>query len=153
MQKFLTRFLLSPYLDQNVTLHVDFCPVCLLKTEHDENGGEYRCRETAGFIALGFSTRCKPSESWMEIIQEDYFKNIYTHRIVRTICANNFIRKLKDSKFRFAITSRLQKCDRTRHPCSKTSHMVWYEISKFRGSCSFIAYLIDTSWLKVIPLM
>lgn len=63
-KQLVTRFLLFPYLDQNVTVHVDFWPVCLLKTEHDENGGEYKCKETAGFIALGFSTRCKPIESW-----------------------------------------------------------------------------------------
>lgn len=52
-----TRFRFSPYFDQNVTLHKVFCPVCLLKTEHEENGGEYKCNETAGFTVLGFSTR------------------------------------------------------------------------------------------------
>lgn len=53
----LTRFRLSPYSDQNVTLHELFCPVCLLKTEQEENGGEYKCKEIAGFTVLGFSTR------------------------------------------------------------------------------------------------
>lgn len=52
-----TRFRFSPYFDQNVTLHEVFCPVCLLKTEHEENGGEYKCNEIAGFTVLGFSTR------------------------------------------------------------------------------------------------
>lgn len=58
-----TRFRFSPYFDQNVTLHEVFCPVCLLKTEHEENGGEYKCNETAGFTVLGFSTRWSPKES------------------------------------------------------------------------------------------
>lgn len=56
----LTLLRRSPYLDQNVTLHADLWPVCLLNTEHDEKGGEYKCRETAGFTVLKFSTRCSP---------------------------------------------------------------------------------------------
>lgn len=138
MQEFLTRFLLSPYLDQNVTLHVDFCPVCLLKTEHEENGGEYRCRETAGFIALGFSTRCKPSESWNI---DDYFENAYKiiwiARIIllkMKICAPNFVSRL---------LCVCKMCDQIRYPCSETSRVIiWYEVLKFWGSCSFIVYLV-----------
>jgi len=60
----------SPCLLQNVILTVRAIPVLWSNDWQLWNGGEYRCRLTAGLVWLAFSTRCRPIES--------------THRHIRT---------------------------------------------------------------------